>query len=100
MTLLWVAIATPPERRGLAMGVRMSGNRLGQLVVPVAVGVTAGQFGVSAIFATVAGMLLGAAGYVFAERSTLADAPGASAERPVVAAAPLPVIGTPADPDP
>ena len=78
MTLVWVAIATPPENRGMAMGVRMSGNRLGQLIVPVAVGATAGQFGVSAIFATVSGMLVAAAGYVFQERHVL-DAAGARA---------------------
>lgn len=71
LTIVWVAIATPPANRGLAMGVRMSGNRLGQLVVPVGVGVTAGQFGVSAIFLTVAAMLAVAAGYVFRERRWL-----------------------------
>jgi MFS family permease len=75
LTLVWVAIATPAANRGLAMGVRMSGNRLGQLVVPVAVGVTAGPFGVSAIFVTVAAMLAGAAGYVFRERGSLAPIP-------------------------
>lgn len=78
MTLVWVAIATPAENRGMAMGVRMSGNRLGQLLVPVAVGVTAGQYGVSAIFATTAGMLIAAAGFVFRERRVL-DAPSARA---------------------
>lgn len=72
LTLVWVAIATPAADRGLAMGVRMSGNRLGQLVVPVAVGATAGQFGVSAIFVTVSAMLAAAAGYVFRERGSLA----------------------------
>lgn len=75
LTLVWVAIATPAANRGLAMGVRMSGNRLGQLIVPVGVGATAGQFGVSAIFLTVAAMLAGAAAYVFRERQALAPSP-------------------------
>lgn len=91
MTLVWVAIATPPENRGLAMGVRMSGNRLGQLIVPVAVGASAGQLGVSAIFVTVAAMLVGAAGYVLRERHTLAGTPPGGSPIPVPAAA---------DPDP
>jgi MFS family permease len=94
LTLVWVALATPPERRGLAMGVRMGGNRLGQLVVPVAVGATAGQLGVGAIFLTVAGMLAGAAGYVVKERRVLLTgmtpapppspeaAPGSASEAP------------------
>jgi MFS family permease len=71
LTLVWVAIATPPGSRGLAMGVRMGGNRLGQLLIPVAVGATAGQLGVGAIFVTTAALLAGAAGYVVRERRML-----------------------------
>jgi MFS family permease len=71
LTLVWVALATPPGSRGLAMGVRMGGNRLGQLLIPVAVGATAGQLGVGAIFATTAAMLAAAAGYVVRERRVL-----------------------------
>ncbi len=71
LTLVWVAIATPPGSRGLAMGVRMGGNRLGQLLIPVAVGATAGQLGVGAIFVVVAALLAGAAGYVVRERQML-----------------------------
>ena len=72
MTLVWVALATPPQSRGLAMGVRMGGNRLGQLLVPVAVGATAGQLGVGAIFLTVAATLGFAAAYVLHHRDRLA----------------------------
>jgi hypothetical protein len=39
--------------------------------VPVLVGATAGQLGVGAIFATVAGMLAASAGYVIRERRAL-----------------------------
>lgn len=81
LTLVWVAAAAPPENRGLAMGVRMSGNRLGQLLVPVAVGATAGQMGVSAILATVAGLLAAAAGYVVRERRVLASGGARAAVR-------------------
>lgn len=73
LTLVWVALATPPRSRGLAMGVRMGGNRLGQLLVPVGVGATAGQLGVGAIFVTVSAMLAGAAGYVVKERRVLSS---------------------------
>jgi MFS family permease len=86
LTLVWVAIATPAANRGLAMGVRMSGNRLGQLLVPVGVGATAGQFGVSAIFLTVAAMLGAAAGYVLRERDSLT--PPSTADEAAIAASP------------
>jgi MFS family permease len=95
MTLVWVAIATPPENRGMAMGVRMSGNRLGQLLVPVAVGATAGQFGVSAIFATIAGMLVAAAGYVFTERDTLVAATASAAARGPSVPVPITTLAEP-----
>lgn len=74
LTLVWVAVATPPESRGLAMGVRMGGNRFGQLLVPVAVGATAGQLGIAAILATVAGLLAGGAAYVIRARAEFVNA--------------------------
>jgi MFS family permease len=74
LTLVWVAVATPPESRGLAMGVRMGGNRFGQLLVPVAVGATAGQLGIAAILATVAGLLAGGAAYVIRARAQFVNA--------------------------
>lgn len=86
LTLVWVAIASPPESRGLAMGLRMGGNRFGQLLVPAAVGVTAGQLGIGAILAAVAGLLAGAAGYVVHSRGAFANAGTTASSRP---AAPL-----------
>jgi MFS family permease len=80
LTLVWVAIATPPASRGLAMGVRMGGNRFGQLLVPVAVGATAGQLGIGAILGAVAGLLAGAAGYVIRSRAEFINAGSPPAE--------------------
>jgi MFS family permease len=87
LTLVWVALATPPGSRGLAMGVRMGGNRLGQLLIPVAVGATAGQLGVGAIFVTVAALLAGAAGYVIRERRMLTAEMATAGVRPATSSA-------------
>jgi MFS family permease len=86
LTLVWVAIATPPGSRGLAMGVRMGGNRLGQLLIPVGLGATAGQLGVGAIFVTVAALLAGAAGYVVRERRMLTTEMSTAGVRPAAGA--------------
>jgi MFS family permease len=82
LTIVWVAHATPPASRGLAMGVRMGGNRVGQLLVPVLVGSTAGQLGVSAIFIATAAMLGASAGYVVRERRMLLTEEPAAARAP------------------
>ena len=41
LTMSWLAEATPPGLRGRAMSLRLTGNRLGQVVVPTAVGALA-----------------------------------------------------------
>jgi MFS family permease len=64
LSLAWVAMATPPPIRGVAMGLRMGGNRLAQLVLPAAIGATAGQAAVAAVFVTLGGLLGLAGGYV------------------------------------
>ncbi|MFD5829481.1 MFS transporter, partial [Lentzea sp. NPDC060358] len=49
LTMAWLATSTPPGLRGRAMSLRLTGNRLGQVVLPSAVGalaVTAGAAGV------------------------------------------------------
>lgn len=61
LTMAWVAGRAPAGLRGTALGVRLSGNRLGQLSVPVAVGAVAGATGIGAIFITLCGMLIGSA---------------------------------------
>lgn len=64
LSLAWVTSQVPIEIRGLAIGVRLTGNRLGQLVVPAAVGVIAGAAGPSAVFVAAAAMLGGGAAIV------------------------------------
>ena len=61
ITMGWVASEAPPEIRGTAMSVRLMGNRLGQTVVPLAVGGAAGASGLAAAFVLPGAMLLGAA---------------------------------------
>ena len=61
VTLAWVADRAPREIRGTALGVRLSGNRLGQVVLPLAVGAVAGGSGLAAAFAAMAAMLGGSA---------------------------------------
>lgn len=58
LTLSWVAARAPNDIRGTAIGVRLSGNRLGQLVLPAAVGTIAGAAGIAAIFVALAGLLV------------------------------------------
>lgn len=57
ITLSWVAGAAPQDIRGTAIGVRLMGNRLGQTVLPLAVGGIAGAAGVAAIFLSLGGLL-------------------------------------------
>jgi MFS family permease len=61
ITLAWVADRAPRKVRGTALGVRLSGNRLGQVVLPLAVGAIAGGSGLAAAFAAMAAMLGGSA---------------------------------------
>jgi MFS family permease len=61
LTMSWVAGRAPSGTRATALGVRLTANRLGQLVLPAAVGVVAGAAGVSAIFVAL-GVLLATSG--------------------------------------
>ena len=58
VTLSWVAGTAPQELRGTALGLRMSGNRLGQVVLPMAVGAVAGAAGLLASFWALSVLLL------------------------------------------
>ncbi|MGH8869923.1 MAG: MFS transporter [Actinomycetes bacterium] len=57
LTLTWVARTAPTEIRGTALGVRLAGNRLGQVAVPAAVGALTGAAGLVAVFWAVTAML-------------------------------------------
>jgi MFS family permease len=57
ITMSWVAGRAPRTARATALGVRLTANRLGQVVLPAAVGVVAGAAGVAAIFVALGAML-------------------------------------------
>lgn len=64
MTMAWVVSRAPVTGRGTALAVRMTGNRVGQVVVPAAVGGLATLFGPGAVFIAVAGTLLASSTWV------------------------------------
>ena len=57
LTVSWVAGQVPMEIRGMAMSVRLAGNRLGQVAVPLGVGLLAGAAGVASAFVAPAALL-------------------------------------------
>jgi MFS family permease len=57
MTMVWVANRSPEASRGIALGIRLSVNRLGQISVPLIVGAIAGVAGISSIFVSMAALL-------------------------------------------
>lgn len=57
VTLSWVAAAAPRHLLGTALGLRVTGNRLGVTVIPLAVGAVASAAGVTAVFGAIAVML-------------------------------------------
>ena len=57
LTMSWLAETTPPGMRGRAMSLRLTGNRLGQVLVPSAAGMLAVGAGASGVLAlTAAGL--------------------------------------------
>jgi MFS family permease len=57
LTMSWLAEVAPPGSRGRAMSLRLTGNRLGQVLVPSAVGMVAGGLGVAGVlWVTAAGL--------------------------------------------
>jgi predicted MFS family arabinose efflux permease len=58
MTIAWVANRSPREERGLALGIRLTGNRSALLLVPTAMGLIAGASGIGAVFVAMALVLL------------------------------------------
>jgi MFS family permease len=57
MTMVWVANRAPDESRGIALGMRLTVNRLGQISVPLAVGAIAGMAGLGSVFVSMAALL-------------------------------------------
>lgn len=61
ITMSWVAARAPEEQRATALGMRISGNRLGQLMLPAAVGAFAGPSGVVAVLVSIGAVLASSA---------------------------------------
>ncbi len=61
LTLAWVAATSPPDAMGTAIAVRLTGNRVAQLIAPAILGALAGPAGIAAIFLAQGAMLAGAA---------------------------------------
>jgi MFS family permease len=57
LTLSWVTQAAPSRVRATAIGLRLTGNRLGQVVVPSTVGLVASAAGVAGVLWATAGAL-------------------------------------------
>jgi len=75
LTMSWLAEAAPLGQRGVAMSLRLTGNRLGQILIPTTVGIVAGSVGVGAVLAVTAGALGGAALSVRGVRVDVAPEP-------------------------
>jgi MFS family permease len=59
LTMAWLAAAAPPGLRGRAMSLRLTGNRLGQVVIPSTVGALAAGVGSAGVlWATAAALAL------------------------------------------
>jgi MFS family permease len=61
LTMSWLAEQTPPGLRGRAMSLRLTGNRLGQVVVPTAAGAVAAGTGAAGVLLATSGALAVAA---------------------------------------
>lgn len=59
LSLVWISQTAPEHMRGTAVGVRLSGNRLGQVAIPAVVGGIVGAAGLAAVFVSLAVMLAG-----------------------------------------
>jgi MFS family permease len=68
VTLSWVAATAPRELLGTALGMRLSGNRLGQAALPVVIGALAAATGVTAVFVALAAMLAGSSSLLLRAR--------------------------------
>ncbi|MFC7491183.1 MULTISPECIES: MFS transporter [unclassified Knoellia] len=74
MTAAWVAQVSPVELRATALGLRLSGNRLGQALVPLGLGSVAASWGISIVLVTPALTLLACTWWV--SRADLGESQG------------------------
>lgn len=61
LTMTWVAGLVTPHNRASALSLRLTGNRLGQVIIPVTAGTVAGSVGIASVFFLTAGLLAAAA---------------------------------------
>jgi MFS family permease len=57
LTMSWLAEVAPPGQRGRAMSLRLTGNRLGQVLIPTSVGLLAAGIGSAGVLWATAGAL-------------------------------------------
>jgi MFS family permease len=60
LTVAWIGLQSPPNERGLAFGIRHTGNLATLVVVPIVMGVIAGATGIGAVWLVMAAFLAGA----------------------------------------
>lgn len=80
LTMAWTTAITPPVAHGAALGLRLTANRVLQVLIPVSVGVVAGPFGLVAIFWSNAAVL--AAGAAIVATSRTSNRNGSEGEEP------------------
>jgi MFS family permease len=85
MTMTMIVAAAPLEWRGLGLGLRMTSMRLGELVIPWAVGLVAAATGVGVVFVILLTALGGSGVSVWRQPSSVGEAPpeASRAERTV-----------------
>ncbi|MFZ2174091.1 MAG: MFS transporter, partial [Rhodococcus sp. (in: high G+C Gram-positive bacteria)] len=57
LTMTWVTGLVSDDNRAAALSLRLTGNRLGQVLIPLVAGTVAGIAGTGAIFAVTGGLL-------------------------------------------
>ena len=65
LTLSGVVDLAPPDARAMAMSLRLTGNRLGQMVIPFGASLVATATGSAGVFFILAATLVGSAGGVW-----------------------------------
>ncbi|MEX0953265.1 MAG: MFS transporter [Nitriliruptoraceae bacterium] len=80
MSASWVAGTAPSDLRATALGVRLSGNRLAQAILPALAGGIGGAAGISAVFLGMGALLSGSAAFVLT--ADFDDTPGRRTRAP------------------
>lgn len=76
LTMAWTTAITPPAVHGAALGLRLTANRVLQVLIPVSVGLVAGPFGLVAIFWSNAAVLAVGVAIVATSRTSDRDGEG------------------------